>query len=254
MKVQAVDYDSVQSLTAALAGQHAVVNALGVGTIPRDIHLHLVDAAYEAGVERFIPSEFGNDTSHPLTAEVPVYADKVAVIQRLKELAEKDGPFSYTAIINGPFLDWGIKHNFLVNYAGPSALICDGGDVPFSATTLAGVGKAVVGVLQHPAETKDRYVHVAEATVTQNQLLHLSGLEDKIKITSVKSEDLEQQAYSAVQKTPPDFLTFTINLLWRVTFGGKFGSLFEKTDNDLLGVKRLSESELASIVKEYAQK
>ena len=245
-----MDYGSVQSLTTALAGQDAVVNALGVGAIPRETHLRLVEAAHSAGVQRFIPSEFGSDTAHPLASKIPVFADKVAIIQRLTELSEKDDQFSYTAIINGALLDWGIERNFLVNFTGPAALIFDGGDVPFSATTLAGAGKAVAGVLQHPSETKNRYVYVAEAVVTQNQLVHLSGLEGKIQKTDAKTEDLEEKAYSAVKQSPPDFHTFAVNLLWRAIFGGKFGSLFEKTDNDLLGVKKFSESEVANVVKE----
>lgn len=246
--VQQVDYSSVESLTNALVGQDAVVNTLGIGTVSRETHLRLVEAAHATGVKRFIPSEFGGDTAHPLTAKLPVYADKVDVLQRLYELSQKSSQFSYTAVANGAFLDWGIKHNFLVNFAGPTTPIYDHGDVKFSATTLSTVGKAVAGVLQHLEETKNRYVYVSEAEVTQNQLVLLSNRGDQIQRVQVNTEDLEAQAYDAIKQTPPDFYTFAVNLLWRATYGGKFGALFQKTDNDLVGIKKLSELELSRVV------
>lgn len=237
---------------AALKTQDAVVNALGAGAIPREIHLRLVEAAQTAGIQRFIPSEFGSDTSNPLTAQLPVFADKVAVLQKLEEVAKQDAAFSWTGVINGPFFDWGLEHKFFVNLQGPSTRIFDGGDVPVSSTTLAGIGRAVAGVLKHPDETKNRHVFVADVQFTQNQLLDLSGNGDKIQRENVKTEDVEKQAYEALKQSPPDGRTFATNLILRAVYGGKYGALFTKTDNELLGVQKLSDSEVADLVKKYA--
>lgn len=99
-----VDYSSLDSLTAALTGQEVVVNTLGA--IPREIHLRLIDAAVAARVQRFIPSEFGSDTTNSNAAKLPVYADKVAIQKYLLEkVKESSGKFSYTLQINGPFFD-----------------------------------------------------------------------------------------------------------------------------------------------------
>ncbi|KAJ5097870.1 oxidoreductase CipA [Penicillium argentinense] len=252
INVQVVDYESLDSLTAALTGQDALVNALGVGVVPRDIHLRLVDAAHAAKVQRYIPSEFGSDTANQLTAQLPVFGDKVAVAQKLQEIAGQDEDFGYTAVITGPFFDWGLKNKFIINLDGPTAQIYDGGDVPVSTTTLAGIGRAVAGVLRHPRETKNRYVYIAEAEVTQNKLLEWSGKADQIEKEAFKSEDLEQQAYGALKQPIPDPRTFARNLILRAIYGSKFGGKFTQVDNELLGVRTLSESEIVDIVKQYA--
>jgi hypothetical protein len=211
-----------------------------------------VEAAQTAGIQRFIPSEFGSDTSNPLTAQLPVFGDKVAVLQKLEEVAKQDAAFSWTGVINGPFFDWGLERTFVVNLKGPSTRIYDGGDVPVSSTTLAGVGRAVVGVLKHLDETKNRHVFVSDVQFTQNQLLDLSGNGDKIQRENVKTEDVEKEAYEALKQSPPDAGTFATNLILRAIYGGKYGALFTKTDNELLGVQKLSDSEVADLVKKYA--
>lgn len=251
-QVQVVDYNSLDSLVAALKGHDAVINTLSVGIVPRDIHLRLIEASQAAGVQRFVPSEFGCDTAHPLTSQLPVFGDKVAVIQKLKETSKQDSAFSWTAVISGPFFDWGLEHGFIINVKGPSTRIFDGGDVLVSSTTLAGVGRAVAGVLKHPEETKNRQVFVEEVQFTQNQLLKLSGNGDKIQQEAVKTEDLEKQAYEALKQSPPDGRTFATNLILRAIYGSNYGNLFTKTDNELLGVQKLSESEVAELVKKYA--
>lgn len=252
MQVQVVDYNSLDSLVTALKGHDAVVNTLSVGLVPQEIHLRLVEAAQAAGVQRFIPSEFGCDTSNPLTSQLPVFGDKVAVIQKLQEISKQGSAFTWTAVISGPFFDWGLQRGFIINLKGPSTRIFDGGDVPASSTTLAGVGRAVAGVLKHPEETKNRHVFVEEVQFTQNQLLKLSGNEDKIQREAVKTEDLEKQAYEALKQSPPDGSTFATNLILRAVYGDGYGSLFTKTDNELLGVQKLSESAVADLVKKYA--
>ncbi|PLB52318.1 NAD(P)-binding protein [Aspergillus steynii IBT 23096] len=252
-KVAQVDYNSLESLTSALTGQDVVVNTLGAGTIPREIHLRLVDAAVAAKVQRFIPSEFGSDTANPKAAKVPVFGDKVAVQQHLKEASEKSGgTFTYTLFINGPFLDWGLKVGFLLKLAGPEAELYDGGDRKISATTLAGIGKGIAGVVRNLDATKNRTVYVREAEITQNELLRLSKKELPTKV--VTTDQLEADAFAELQKPSPNLGVFAINLIKRTIFGEGYGSLFpaENVYNDLLGVGVLSEKEVEDIVLQHS--
>ncbi|KAJ5690868.1 oxidoreductase CipA [Penicillium macrosclerotiorum] len=251
VQVQVVDYNSLDSLVAALRGQDAFINVLPTGPVSRDVHLRVIEAAVAAGIQRFIPSEFGCDTSNSATSQLPVFGDKVAVIQRLQELATPGSTLSYTAVITGPFFDWGLEKGFIVNLKGPSTAVYDGGDVPFSTTTLRGIGRAVVGVLKRPEQTKNRHIYVAEANVTQNQLLNWSGKGDQLERTPVKTEDLEKQAYEALQQSPPDIPTFARNLIRRAIFGGKYGTHFTKVDNEIVGVSQWTESEIVNLVKKY---
>jgi hypothetical protein len=154
-------------------------------------------------------------------------------------------------VITGPFFDWGLEHGFIINLKGPSTRIFDGGDVPVSSTTLAGIGRAVAGVLKHPEETKNRHVFVEEVQFTQNLLLKLSGNGDRIQREDVKTEDVEKQAYEALKQSPPDGRTFATNLILRAIYGDGYGTLFTKADNELLGVEKLSESAVADLLKEY---
>ncbi|KAK4862855.1 hypothetical protein LT330_002988 [Penicillium expansum] len=114
-QVEKVDYESRKYLKAALAGNEVVVNTLGVGTVPREIYLRLVDAAVAAGVQRFLPSEYGSDTTYPNAAKLPIFADKIAAQEHLKKVSQQSG-LGYSILINGPFLDWGLKIGFLLDY------------------------------------------------------------------------------------------------------------------------------------------
>lgn len=52
-----------------------------------------------------------------------------------------------------------------------SANIYDQGKEYFTGTTLEGIGQSVVGVLQHPAETANRFVKVMSIKTCQDELL-----------------------------------------------------------------------------------
>lgn len=52
-----------------------------------------------------------------------------------------------------------------------SALIYDSGTEKFTATTLAGIGQSVAGVLLHPDETANRFVKVLSIITNQTELL-----------------------------------------------------------------------------------
>ncbi|KAJ5638702.1 oxidoreductase CipA [Penicillium herquei] len=253
VKLQVVDYASLESLTAALTGQDAVVNVLASKIIPVEIHFQLIEAAHKAGVKRFLPSEYGCDTSHLLSAaKLPIYYnDKVAVVKQLREIADEDSTFTFTPIVTGPFFDWGIEKNFIVNLVGPSSPIYNGGDTLFSTSTLSGIGRAVVGVLEHPEETKNRYVYIASATLTQNQLIEWAETSDQVQREFVHTADLEEQAYKAMKQTPPDAETFMLNLNRCAIFDPSYGSAFSKVDNELLGVPVLSKSEIVEILQRY---
>ncbi|KAF7161603.1 hypothetical protein CNMCM5623_007138 [Aspergillus felis] len=246
-RVVPVDYSSLDSLTAALKGQDVVVNTLGA--IPRDVHLRLIDAAVAAQVQRFIPSEFGSDTTNATAAKLPVYQDKVAIQKYLREkAAESAGTFSYTLLITGPFLDWGLTVGFLLNWPAPEVELYDGGERKFSATTLAGVGKGIVGIINNPEGTKNRTVYIREADVSQSELLKLAG--KQLPTKSISTAELEKEGYAELAKPNPSPRVFAVNFIRRTIFGEGCGSFFpdESLSNDLLGVKTLTKEELQEIV------
>jgi len=65
----------------------------------------LIDAAKAAGVKRFVPSEFGSDTTNPKVLEIlGLLAEKKQAVDYLKT-KEGDG-FEWTSLITGALLDW----------------------------------------------------------------------------------------------------------------------------------------------------
>ena len=63
---------------------------------------------------------------------------------------------------------------FFIDPGNKKADLFDGGDRPFSVTTLPSIGQAVIGVLNHIEETKSMAVSVQNATMTQNLLLRIA--------------------------------------------------------------------------------
>ncbi|KAH7003126.1 hypothetical protein EDB82DRAFT_482635 [Fusarium venenatum] len=251
-KVIQVDYDSLESLTAALQGQDAVVSTVGSLAIPSQNLL--IDAAVAAGVKRFLPSEYGSNLVVPSVRKLPVFGTKVAIEDKLIELANQ-GKISYTFVYNGIFLDWGIKHNFFFDFSQPELTIWDQGDTEFSTTTLASVGDAVVGVLAHPEETQDRIVYVQDIVLTQNKVLELAkevspGKEWKVKHDKI--DDITAKSDANVAKGIYDWPTLG-PYLFRAIFDAKSIPKFEKLDNELLGIKGVTEEQVKGFLKDHIQ-
>lgn len=247
-----VDYDSVDSLAAALKGQDAVVSTVGFpGLLAQRT---IVDAAVAAGVKRFIPSEFGSDLSNPRNQGYPVFAGKVQVEEYLSDKA-KTSEITYTYIYNNAFLDWGLEQNFLLRHSDHTVDLIDGGDNTFSATTLSSVADAVVGVLTHPDKTKNRAVFIEDVKITQIKLLELvkkAAPEKPWQPRVVKLDDLTADADAKLAQgdfRPENFVPY----LFRSVMDPRHGGNFAKTDNELLGVKGITEDELFELVKKYVK-
>ena len=249
--VKTVDYSSKQSLVDALKGVQGVVSLLagpGFG-----VQNALVDAAFEAGVTRFLPSEFGCDTAHEHVKDSPVFAPKIQTRAHLDSLAAKNPNFSYTALFTGPFLDFGLKYGLIADAKGHKANLIDGGDKPFSTTPIPEVAKAIVGVFKNLDATKNKVLRVQSARLTQLQVValgeKLTGTKWEVKNTS--SDDLLAAGRAELQKPSPDVNVFLMPFLISHIFDGKGASVFDKVDNDLVGLKSWSESDVEAEVKKY---
>ena len=244
VKVVSVDYDSPDSLTSALKGQDALISTLG--SLAIGVQVRLIDAAIAAGVKRFIPSEFGSNNRNERARKLPVYAAKVKIQEYLAEKApeSQNAGFTYTCIFTSAFFDLCLKAGFL-----PGKEMYDGGERRFSTTRLETVGKAVVEVLKHPDETSNRDVYVHDAVVTQKQLAQLAG--KKWEAPNVDTAVLEKESYAELGKEQPDFTSAMYGFLKRAVWGEGYGGEFTEVDNELLGIKMMSEKELEDVVKEY---
>ncbi|PNP59619.1 hypothetical protein THARTR1_00792 [Trichoderma harzianum] len=249
VKVIDVDFESVDSLAAALAGQDAVVSTVGSSALGEE-QKKLVDAAAAAGVKRFVPSEYGCDLSNELVAKLPVFAPKVSVAKYLEEKA-KTTPLTYTFAYSGPFFDWGLQYNFIFKSADSKPLLYDGGNTVFSSSTLDAVAQAVVAILNKPEETKNRAVRFQSVAISQNQILKVAkevAPERDWQPEVVKIDDITRAADERLAKGLLGHETFAPYLI-RAINDPRYGPQFTTLDNELLGVKQLSEVEIKEIVK-----
>jgi len=198
VKVIKADYSSSSSLTAALQGQDAVISI--VGGVALGDQQKFIDAAIAAGVKRFLPSEFGSNTPDPrVNAIVPIFAAKTGAVDYLKS---KENEITWSSLITGPFFDWGLKVGFLgFDLSSKTVTLIDNGTTPFSSTNLSQIGKALIAILQHPAETANKYIYVSSFNISQSDILavfeKVSG--EKWTAKNVDSKELIQDATKRFQ-------------------------------------------------------
>jgi hypothetical protein len=166
-------------------------------------------------------------------------------------LRAKQDQISHTFLINGLFLDWGLSIGWLANLKGKSD-INDDGDSVHSFTLLADIAKAVAGILKHPEETKNRGVYVQSAALSQNQVLKIAQKvkpEFKAETEQVDLTEVEKNAYAELSKDNGDIGAAMMGFIKVSIFREGYGNLWDaKNDNELLGIKGLSSSELEDLV------
>lgn len=147
----------------------------------------LVDAAVRAGVKRFLPSEFSSSSEDPaVLGLLPLFEVKKNLIEYLKN-KEQDG-LSWTGLATGLLFDWvsdnspqkvsrtddekGLANGFLgYDINNRTAKIWDNGNKKFTLTNEKQLAHAVVSILEHPNETRNRYLYVYSVVTTQNEIL-----------------------------------------------------------------------------------
>ncbi|KAL1729905.1 hypothetical protein EV714DRAFT_237139 [Schizophyllum commune] len=140
-----IDYDDVDG-TAKVLREHKVeviISAVTTTAVPQQIPL--ANAAKAAGVQLFVPSEFGTITKGWKKGEVsPYLAPKVEVADHLESIG-----LPSLRIFTGSFIEFittlvGYNVNKKVNIIKSLS-----GDTPFSATTTSDIGGYVAHVVTH---------------------------------------------------------------------------------------------------------
>jgi hypothetical protein len=252
LTIKPVDYDDITSLTSLLKSEAVTVVISTLNPQGFSAQSSLITASINSGtVSRFIPSEFGSDTTHPLNASLPVYAGKIAAMKHLQELSSQHPHFSYTLFFNNLFLDWGLLHAFILDPLKHEGTIYNGGDVPSSATALRTIAKGVVGVVTHLEETANKAVYVHDTVITQNSLIALTESIDgkPWTLTHTDTETLKQQSYTELSKEKPDYAKAMYGFLPTAVWGRDNGGDFTgKTWNELFGIEEMGEDEVRGML------
>lgn len=193
---KALKENAIDALIITIAGSHV------------ESQKKLIDAAFKAGVKRVMPAEFGScDSADDKTNEIlPLMKGKKDVRDYLVTLESKkrdDGSsLTWTSLVTGHFFDYGLTCGLLkFDLKARKAYILDGGNIKFSASNLAFIGKAVLKILQKPDETANKLLYVHSNYVTQLELL--AALETA---TGEQFERIEQSSEEELNVSRPKML------------------------------------------------
>ncbi|EED18774.1 conserved hypothetical protein [Talaromyces stipitatus ATCC 10500] len=248
IKVLRGDFNDDSFLKGTLEGQDALVISLDVTPDTLILQNRLVDVAAAVGVKRIIPSEYGSDTTNPKILEaVPIFQGKVDAVKHLESIAAKSPATSWTAIVNGPFLDWGMERNvFGFNPSKRTATLYDSGTTKFDSINITSLGAVVSGILTKPDSFKNRYAFVSDFTISQNDIFEAllkttrTSREDW-KITHRITQDLQKEGFEKIGKG--DF-SGALDLIFAALFRAGLGSDYSAThklDNVTVGLAQTAD-------------
>ncbi|WEW58130.1 hypothetical protein PRK78_003597 [Emydomyces testavorans] len=164
----------VDELVTVLKGKDAVIVTVK-GSLA-DLQKRLADAAAQAGVQHFIPADFGScDSQEPLVCElVPLFQRKADVRKHLQDLASRNPCFFWTSIVCGHFFDAGTLDFLHLDLQARRADILDDGKTRCSASTLEQIGRAVVKILEKSGmeQIMNKVVYIQSFCVSPMQVLH----------------------------------------------------------------------------------
>ncbi|KAL6701499.1 hypothetical protein J3F84DRAFT_343068 [Trichoderma pleuroticola] len=222
--VKVVDYASHEQLTNALRGVHTVFSCIWTyGPAVGTLQIALLEAAKEAGVKRFAPSEW----ALPAYDRISYYKSKESVWEAVK----KSG-LEYTRFITGLWMNvWapGAPRDEEVGragYKGPAFLV----DINSSSVTIPGDGSNVIVV----TDMRDigKYAAAAldfetwdEDSVIVGDKFTVSELIDKIEKVTAKTFDrsyISLDAIDAVIAGNPDLETLIIHEYLKIIALGEF--------------------------------
>ncbi|EEU34750.1 uncharacterized protein NECHADRAFT_82383 [Fusarium vanettenii 77-13-4] len=244
-----VDYNDRESLAKTLSGQDAVVSTITTqAALSQKL---IIDAAIQARVKRFIPSDFGSLTTNPDASHFPHHVNFVEIQKYLKS---KSDEIEYTIFSVGAFTEFLVNYSLVFDWKSKTAEVWGDGTSPISTTSLGGAARAIVGALKNPEPTKNKNLFVHEHVVTQAQLLSLAkkySLGVEWDVTTVEDPAAEFDRLEALANKEPEMPNI-LALLKASLVSGKYQGWYKDVDNDLVGVPVLTEEDLeATFAKAY---
>ncbi|KAJ4302838.1 hypothetical protein N0V90_001729 [Kalmusia sp. IMI 367209] len=246
--IHQVDYSDRSSLIPHLRGQDAVIvfSSFAPGNKFDKKHITLIDAAIDAGVKYFIPSEWALDTAGIMGSTSERYGPTLPTNY---VLAPKRVSHNYTlcraaegeikfAIIYPGVLPEVCFHNalFNFNFTTHTAILPDNGINPFPATSLVSLATALTTLFTYPHLISNRFYHISDGVLTQAQILQIIKAESGIKWKSGSYSIAEKREEAAERMREGVYgLKEYVGTLATPFFGGL--QVFTHTDNEVLGLK-----------------
>ncbi|KAF7113641.1 hypothetical protein CNMCM5793_002997 [Aspergillus hiratsukae] len=247
-----VEFDSLSSLTSALKGQDALIDATSVPD--PNVAIRLIDAAVAAGIHRFIPAEFSIDPTATNCRSLPVFAGKAKAYEYLQQVAAA-GKLTYTSISNGAFLDWNLRTGFSdIDLVKKRINLLNDGSRVTPWTLLSSVGTAVAYALVRAEETKNRTCYVYSIMKSQKEVGELAQEALGKEGWTIQSKDAANVLEDALADFKAGNVTFGAiggMIRWTLT-QPESAAGWAKDDNELLGVQTMSDEEVKELIKQIA--
>ncbi|KAL6416306.1 isoflavone reductase family protein [Ilyonectria robusta] len=256
-----VDLTSKDELVDALKGQDAVIS-----TSPNPSLLSekpLIDAAISSNIKRLILSEYSTNIDNPKCAILPILANKVAVRAYVNSLIPSaSSTTTWSSVNNDPLFDTLFPFGILgPNLKTKTATFHDGGERIVCTSRHKDIAAAVAKSLspEHYAETANHPIYIYSAAISEKILTDVAAKVTGIDFGSVeggqiKDVDIEELRAQADELTSKGDKSAWFDYYYSVMYGKGYGGDFRlKAWNEKLGIKPMSQSELAECVEEIAK-
>ncbi|KAI0269429.1 NAD-P-binding protein [Gloeopeniophorella convolvens] len=195
-KVITVDYSSKESIKSALTGVDVVISAISGKVL--DLQTIIAEAAKEAGVKLFLPSEWGGNTEG---ASGGLSGKKAAIHTYLKALG-----LPYALFFTGPLSDYIFTPHMWLDVVGGKVTVGGDGNARVPFTSRPDTARYISYVLTHlPAEQlKNRSFTLVGETTTFNEIFteYQERTGKKLEITYVPVAELGERVIA----NPGDFV------------------------------------------------
>ncbi|KAL2274894.1 hypothetical protein FJTKL_02636 [Diaporthe vaccinii] len=232
------DVESEEDVSAAYKDHNidTAISAFGRGAIDKQVNL-IKWADHPGSVKWFFPSEYGTDVEYgPQSAGEKPHQQKLKVRKFIREEVKN---VQVTYVVTGPYFEsWvgrpeglGVAPGFDVQKKEAWLVEADG---KIGFTTMPDVGKLVVAALQHPEAAAGKALKVNSFEVTPNQVLaeYEKQTGAKWKVNSIPLDELRQEEKKRWEEGHAKATILTLRRIW-----AEGGTLYEKTDNEAIGVK-----------------
>ncbi|KAK4159546.1 hypothetical protein QBC43DRAFT_327062 [Cladorrhinum sp. PSN259] len=214
--------------------------------------LNLINAAIQAGVKRFFPSEYGLNNMRPDTqALCPVFKEKGTIQQYLRDNQDK---MEWTSVSCGTWPTWSFHNNFLgLNLKSKSVKYWDDGEGRFSISTEESTALAVVrAVTTHWDETRNRNVFLSEVVTSQKELVAEieKQLGEKLNVEKVVTEEEIERLKGRLEVSKGGDVVAVVGLVEAGLTSGRFGTDFEKEEEVMTERLGLPRKTLEEMVKD----
>jgi hypothetical protein len=139
-----------------------------------ELQIKIVDALIAAGVNHFIPHEFGHDTLNKrIQARSQKSAGRAKVLEYLQARSSKaETELDWIGIATGYTLDTNLISGDLgFDMEWHSATIHGIGTEPFAVSSLERVAQVVLQVIQYWDQIKSHYIYAAGVVTSANEVL-----------------------------------------------------------------------------------